>query len=200
MGVVTVDLSMSLDGFIAGAHDGPDNPLGDGGAVLFQWWTAGTVRIGPDDRFRPHESSRAVVEAMFEGGAMITGRRTFDIAGGWGGHHPFGMPFFVVTHRPVERWVGQGTQGTAVYDGLDSALRQARAVAGDRTICVAGADVAQQLLRAGQLDEVRIHLVPAVLGSGVRLFDHLDGQRFTLESLETVVSQGVTHLRYGVVK
>jgi len=79
-------------------------------------------------------------------------------------------------------------------------LRQARAVAGDRTICVAGADVAQQLLRAGQLDEVRIHLVPAVLGSGDRLFDHLDGQRITLECLETVVSQGVTHLRYGVVK
>lgn len=200
MGAVTVDLSMSLDGFIAGANDGPDNPLGDGGDVLFQWWSSGAVRVGPDDRFKPPEKSREVVKAMFEGRAFITGRRTFDIADGWGGHHPFGMPFFVVTHRPVERWVGPGTQGTAVYDGIESALRQARAVAGDRTIAVGAADVAQQFLRAGLLDEIRLHLVPALLGDGVRLFDHLEEHSLGLECLEILPSDGVTHLRYRVGK
>jgi dihydrofolate reductase len=200
MGVVTVDLSISLDGFIAGAHDGPDNPLGDGGQRLFAWWSAGQARVGPDDRFKPPDKSRPVVEAMLRGGALVTGRRTFDIADGWGGHHPFGVPFFVLSHRPVERWVGPGTEGTAVYDGIDSALRQARAVAGDRDIAVGAADVAQQFLRAGLLDEIRIHLVPTLLGDGVRLFDHLDGRRVDLECLEVVPSDGVTHLRYLVKK
>ena len=84
MGEVLVGLSMSLDGYIAGPNDGPTNPLGDGGARLFDWWTAGGERVGPDDRFRPPARSRAVVREMFDCGAIITGRRTFDIAGGWG--------------------------------------------------------------------------------------------------------------------
>jgi dihydrofolate reductase len=197
MGLVTVDLTMSLDGFIAGANDGPDNPLGDGGARLFEWWSVGDTLVGPDDRFRPPE--REVVEQMFHGGAFITGRRTFDIANGWSGHHPFGVPFFVLTHRPVEQWVGPGTAGTAVYDGIESALEQARAVAQDRTIAVGAADVAQQFLRAGLLDEIRIHLVPTLLGDGVGLFHNLEGLQVDLECLATVVSDGVTHLRYRVL-
>jgi len=124
------------------------------------------VRVGPDDRFKPPARSRAVVEEMFDCGAIITGRRTFDIAGGWGGHHPVGAPFFLLTHNPPGEWVGPGTDGTVVTDGIESALEQARAVAGDRAIAVGGADVAQQYLKAGLLDELHLNLVP-VLSLGV---------------------------------
>jgi dihydrofolate reductase len=98
---------------------------------------------------------------MFDCGAIITGRRTFDIAGGWGGHHPIGAPFFVLTHEPPGQYVGPGTDGTVVTDGIESALEQARAVAGDRTISVGAADVAQQYLKAGLLDEIHIDLICA---------------------------------------
>ncbi|MGP0100050.1 MAG: dihydrofolate reductase family protein [Solirubrobacteraceae bacterium] len=200
MGAVVVDLSMSLDGFIAGPNDGPGNPLGDGGRRLFDWWTAGTERVGPDDRFKPPARSRSVVTEMFDCGAIIAGRRWFDIAGGWDGHHPAGAPFFVLTHSPPERWVGPGTDGTAVTDGIDSALEQARAVAGARSIAVGGADVAQQYLRAGLLDEIRVNLVPVLLGGGVPLFANLDGRQFDLQCTRVVESDGVTHLRYRVLR
>ena len=200
MGKVVVGLSMSLDGFIAGPHDGPDNPLGDGGGRLFDWWTAGTVRLGPDDRFRPPGRSREVVEEMFACGAIITGRRTFDIAGGWGGHHPLGAPFFLLTHTPPKRHVGPGTDGTVVTDGIESALEQARAVAGGRDIAICAADVAGQYLRAGLLDEIHIDLVPVLLGGGVRLFANLEERHVDLECTRVVPSDGVTHLRYRVLR
>ena len=200
MGNVLTGLSVSLDGFIAGPNDGPDNPLGDGGGRLFDWWSAGTERIGPDDRFKPPLGSRAVVEGMFECGAIVTGRRTFDIAGGWGGHHPIGAPFFLLTHNPPDEHVGPGTEGTVVTDGIESALEQARAVAGGRPIAVGAADVAQQYLRAGLLDEIHIDLVPVLLGDGVRLFANLADRQFNLECTRVVESDGVTHLRYRVVR
>jgi dihydrofolate reductase len=200
MSKVVVGLSISLDGFIAGPNDGPGNPLGDGGGKLFEWWTAGTERMGPDDRFRPPERSRAVVEEMWQGGAVITGRRTFDIANGWGGHHPAGVPFFVLTHNPPDRWVGPGTDGTVVTDGIESALEQARAVAGDRPIGVCAADVAQQYLRAGLLDEIHLSLVPVLLGGGVRLFGNIGDQKFDLECTRVIESDGVTHLSYRVAR
>jgi len=200
MSKVVVALSMSLDGFIAGPHDGPRNPLGDGGGRLFDWWTAGTERIGPDDRFKPPARSRAVVMEMFRCGAIITGRRTFDIANGWGGHHPAGVPFFLLTHNPPNRHVGPGTGGTVVTDGITSALAQARAVAGERDIAVSAADVAQQFLGAGLLDEIHVNLVPILLGAGVRLFANLDSLPIRLECTRVVESDGVTHLRYRVLK
>ena len=200
MGNVVVGLTMSLDGFIAGANDRPGNPLGDGGGRLFDWWSAGTERIGPDGRFKPPARSRAVVEEMFDCGAIITGRRTFDIANGWGGHHPVGAPFFLLTHNPPDQHVGPGTDGTVVTDGIESALEQARAVAGERTIGVGAADVAQQYLKAGLLDEVHVNLVPIVLGAGVRLFANLDDLQLDLECTRVVESDGVTHLSYRVLK
>jgi len=200
MGEVLVGLSMSLDGYIAGPNDGPTNPLGDGGARLFDWWTAGGERVGPDDRFRPPARSRAVVREMFDCGAIITGRRTFDIASGWGGHHPLGAPFFLLTHHPPEHSVGPGTGGTVVTGGIESALAQARAVAGKRDIAVCAADMAQQYLRAGLLDEIHVDLVPVLLGGDVRLFANLEGRRFDLECTRVVRSDGVTHLRYRVVR
>ncbi len=200
MGKVVVGLSMSVDGFIAGPNDGPGNPLGDGGGRLFDWWSAGTERVGPDDRFRPPARSRPVVEEMFECGAIITGRRTFDIANGWGGHHPVGAPFFLLTHDPPDQHVGPGTDGTVVTDGIESALEKARAVARDRDIAVGAADVAQQYLKAGLLDEIHVNLVPVLLGGGVRLFANLEDHQFDLECTRVVESDGVTHLRYRIVK
>jgi dihydrofolate reductase len=200
MGNVLVQLSVSLDGFIAGPNDGPGNPLGDGGGRLFDWWSAGTERIGPDDRFKPPARSREVAEEVFDRGAVITGRRTFDIANGWGGHHPLGCPFFVLTHDPPAEWVGHGTGGTVVTDGIESALEQARAVAGGRDIALAAAGVAQQYLKAGLLDEIHLDLVPVVLGDGVRLLANLEDRRFDLECTRVIESDGVTHLRYRLVK
>ncbi len=200
MGKVVVDLSMSLDGFVAGPNDGPANPLGDGGSRLFDWWTAGDERIGSDDRFKPPARSHEVVAEMFDCGAIITGRRTFDIAGGWGGHHPVGAPFFLLTHRPPERWVGPGTDGTVVTEGIDRALELAQDVAEERPIGVCSADVAQQFLRAGLLDEIHVSIAPVLLGAGVGLFAGLEGHRFELECTRVVESDGVTHLRYAVLK
>lgn len=200
MGKLVAGLSMSLDGYIAGPNDGPANPLGDGGHRLFEWWTAGREQTGPDGRFRPPERSRPVVEEMWQAGALITGRRTFDIAQGWGGRHPLGVPFFVLTNRPAGRWVGPGTDGTVVTDGIESALEQARKVAGDRNIGVCAANVAQQYLRAGLLDEIHIDLVPVLLDGGVPFFGNLDGHQYDLQCTRVVESDGVTHLRYAVVK
>lgn len=199
MGNVVVGLSMSLDGFVAGPNDGPDNPLGDGGDRLFDWCSAGPERVGPDDRFKPPARSRPVVEEMFECGAIITGRRTFDIANGWGGHHPVGAPFFLLTHEAPDQHVGPGTGGTVVTDGIESALEQARRVAGERDISVGAANVAQQYLKAGLLDEIHLNLVPIVLGGGIRLFDNLEDRQFDLECTRVVESDGVIHLRYRVV-
>jgi dihydrofolate reductase len=198
MGRLLVSISISLDGYVAGPNDGPDNPLGDGGSRLFDWWTAGTERIGDDERFRPPDRSRAVVQEMFDCRAIITGRRTFDIARGWGGNHPVGAPFFLLTHEPPSRFVGPGTGGTVVTDGIESALEQARAAAGQRPVAVQSADVAQQYLRAGLLDEIHLNLVPVLLGGGVALFANLDGFRFDLVCDRVVESDGVTHLAYTV--
>ena len=200
MGKLVAGLSMSLDGYVAGPNDGPANPLGDGGYRLFEWWTAGHKQTGPDERFRPPERSRPAVEEMWQAGALITGRRTFDIAQGWGGHHPLGVPFFLLTSRPADQWVGPGTDGTVVTDGIESALEQARKAAGDRSIGVCAANVAQQYLRAGLLNEIHIDLVPALLGDGVPFFANLDGRQFDLKCTHIIESDGVTHLRYLVVK
>jgi dihydrofolate reductase len=137
---------------------------------------------------------------MFERGAIITGRRTFDIANGWGEHHPVGAPFFLLTHNPPDQNVGPGTEGTVVADGIESALDQARAVAGDRNIAVCAANVAQQYLRAGLLDEIHLNLVPLLLGDGIHLFANLEDSQFLLECTRVIESDGVTHLRYRVVK
>jgi dihydrofolate reductase len=200
MGNVLIGQTMSLDGFIAGPNDGPGNPLGDGGGRLFEWMMAGSERVGPDDRFKPVGRSRPVMREMFDCGAIVTGRRTFDIANGWGGHHPIGAPFFLITHEPPEQYVGPGTEGTVVTDGIESALEQARAVAGARKIAVGAADVAQQCLAAGLVDEVHINLVPILLGGGVAMFANRDGQQTRLECTRVIESEGVTHLSYRVVR
>jgi dihydrofolate reductase len=212
MAKVIVALTMSLDGFIAGTNDGPEQGLGDGGMRLFDWYFTGDTPIRayqaaaergvPVPPFKLDKASVPVFEELIEtGGAVVTGRRTYDIATGWGGNGPLpGVPLFVVTHRVPEE-VPQGeSRYTFVTDGVESAIAQAAAAAGDRYVSLMGASVPQQCLRAGLLDEIQIHLVPVLFGSGVRLFDHLGADHVELDLVKVVDAPGVTHLRYRVVK
>jgi dihydrofolate reductase len=199
MGRLIVDLSMSLDGFVAGSGDGLDLPLGRAGEGLFAWMSAGPADNQVERRLTPPDASKVVVdEWMTECGAIISGRRTFDIARGWSGGHPIDVPIFVVTHEaPTEgEW---SPRVTFVTDGLDHALALAQEAAGDRLVSLSGASIPQQLLQAGTLDEIQVSVVPLLLGSGVRLFDHLGAQPVQLEQVRVIESDGVTHLRYRVL-
>ena len=199
MGTVIVDLSVSLDGFIAGEGDGMSAPLGRGGDALFAWMAAGDPLPGVDSRLAPPEASRSIVdEWLADAGAGLAGRRTFDIAGGWADGHPIDMPIFVVTHEaPTEgSW---SPQVRFVTDGVERALELAQEAAGDKVISIAGASLAKELLALGKLDEIQVSIAPVLLGGGVRLFDHLDAP-VALEQTRVVPSDGVTHLRYRVVR
>ncbi len=174
MGTVIVDLSVSLDGFVAGADDGrPGLPLGRGGEALFTWMDAGPERNRVNRWLKPPDASKPVVDEWERaGGAIISGRRTFDIAGGWKNGHPIDVPIFVVTHEPPSE--GEWSPRVEfVTDGVERALELAQAVAGERTVAIGGASVAQQLLRLGKLDEIQVSVTPVLLGSGVRLLDQL---------------------------
>jgi dihydrofolate reductase len=151
-------------------------------------------------RICPPDPSQVVIdEWMTDCGAMISGRRTFDIANGWRDGHPIDAPIFVVTHEAPTH--GEWSPRVSfVTDGIDHALELAQAAAGDRMVSVSGADPAQQLLRAGKLDEIQISLVPILLGSGVRLLDHLGPNPIALEQTRVIASEGVTHLRYRVLR
>jgi dihydrofolate reductase len=200
MGKVIVGLSVSLDGYIAGPGDGMDSPLGRGGERLFTWMGAGPESNRLDRFLCPPDASLPVVKAwQTECGAGISGRRTFDIARGWKDGHPIDAPIFVLTHEvPTEgEW---SPQVTFVTEGLDRALELAQEAAGDRYVSLSAADVAQQALRAGKLDEIELSLAPCLLGGGVRLFDHLGGEPIDLEQIGVICSDGVTHLRYRVVR
>jgi dihydrofolate reductase len=200
MGTVTIDLSVSLDGFIAGPDDGARLPLGRAGEHLFTWMAAGPESNRVEARLAPPDASKVVVdEWMRDAGAMIAGRRTFDIANGWKGGHPIDAPIFVVTHVPPTHgeW---SMQVSFVPEGVERALELAQQAAGDRVVSVSGADVAQQLLRLGQVDEIQLSVTPVLLGGGVRLFDHLGPDAIVLEQTRVIPSDGVTHLRYRVKK
>jgi dihydrofolate reductase len=206
MSKVTADISMSLDGFVAGPNDSVDNGLGDRGEQLHEWvvqlrsWRQAHGyeggETGPvDDRFA------ASVEAS---GAIVMGRRMFDHGEGpWGDEPPFHEPVFVLTHRPRDPLVKEGgTTFTFVEDGIESALAQARAAAGDKDVAVASGQAIQQFIEAGLLDEIEIHLIPIFLGGGVRLFDFDPGvaEKIELEHIHAIDSPGVTHLRFRVMK
>jgi dihydrofolate reductase len=212
MAKVIVALAMSVDGFIAGRNDGGAEPLGQGGMRLFKWYFDGDtpirryaaaaergVRVPP---FTLSSGSAAVFEELVEGGgAVVTGRRTYDIAGAWGGNGPVpGIPVFVLTHRVPDHVPRGESRYTFVTDGVESAIEQARATAADRYVSLMGASVAQQGIRAKLVDEIQIHLVPVLLGEGVRLFEHLGSTGVELETVRVVDAPGVTHLRFRVVR
>ena len=190
MSKVVLEAAMSLDGFTAGPDIGQANPLGKDGERLHEWmWTAGN---GPD---RGVDIGFSPVNARV--GAAVIGRRTFDLGvGPWGGTPWPGVPSFVVTHRIKEDLLGDNG-GTFAFDGLEAAARRARDAASDKDVLVLGAHVAGQLLRAALLDEVRIHLVPLLLGEGTPLFA---GERGELIPEGKPVTGAVTHLRYRVAK
>jgi dihydrofolate reductase len=190
MSMVVLDVSMSLDGFTAGPNIGEANPVREGGERLHEWmWMAGN---GPDGGV---DTGFSPVGA--EVGATVIGRRTFDLGvGRWGGTPWPGVPTFVVTHRTREDLLGDNG-GTFAFDGLEPAAQRARDAAGDKDVLVLGAHVAGQLLRAGLLDEVRIHLVPLLVGQGTPLFA---GERGELIQEGKPVAGAVTHLRYRVAR
>ena len=206
MGKVTVELSMSLDGFIAGPNDNPDNGLGDGGDRLFKWYSSGDTDFPLPGTDMVFKISRASAEFLWDHwlniGASVTGRRTFDIAHGWGGVPPGGADakYFVVTHSIPQEWVQPGSPFTFVTDGVESAVEKAKQAAGDKNVDLMGASIVQQCIKAGLIDELQIDLAPVLLGGGVHLFDYLGTGPIELERIKVVEGTDVTHLRFRVVK
>jgi len=202
MSKVVIDMSMSLDGFVAGPDDGKAHPLGrHGGPHVFDWYTSGSEEYG-SPLFRPAAgANRNEVERVFaESGAYIFGRRTYEITDGWNGRHPVnGVPIFVLTHSPPAEYPRGPSNLTFVTDGIESAIGRARSVAGGKDIKLGGASPGKQALAAGLCDELLIHLAPCLLGGGVRLFDALpDGIR--LEKVSVSDGPFATHLRYRVMR
>jgi dihydrofolate reductase len=194
MSKVVLDMSMSVDGFITGPDDGMDHGLGVNGERLHDWLGAG----GVDPRsYRPVDGPGATVfDELMATGAVITGRRTFDFAGGWAGDHHDGVPIFVLTHAAPD----EPAPGNARYvaDGIESCVAQAKAAAGGRDILLHRAATAQECLRAGLLDEMELHLMPVLLGQGRRLFEDMPSDHIELELLRDLDGPGVLHLRYRV--
>jgi dihydrofolate reductase len=190
-------MSMSLDGFITGPDDGPARGLGVGGERLHAWLADGSGGEGVD-AYRPDGPSGKVFDELMATGAVVVGRRTFDIAGGWGGDHHDGVPIFVVTRRRPDADSVRAPNVHYVTDGVESAMARAKANADDKNVLVHGAAVAQLALRAGVLDELEIHQIPVLLGGGRRLFDDLGPDHIELELTRVIDAPGVTHLRYRV--
>jgi dihydrofolate reductase len=211
MSQVTCQISVSLDGFVAGPDQSVENPLGEGGERLHEWaiataaWREHHARGGGEDS----ADSKVVEEVMQGVGAFVMGRRMFGGGDGpwdeswrgwWGEDPPFHAPVFVLTHHPREPLVMQGgTTFAFVTDGIESALERARAAAGDQDVAIAGgASAVQQYLAAGLLDELHLHVVPVLLGAGERLLDGVGDP--TLRPIDVVASPAVTHVKYRVVK
>jgi dihydrofolate reductase len=211
---LTLDISMSLDGYVAGPNATMEEPLGEGGERLHDWviklasWREAHGRSGGER----NADDEVMKESIAATGAVLMGRRMFSggegpweddpVADGWWGDEPpFGVPVFVLTHHARETVTKKGgTSYTFVTDGIEAALERARAAAGDRNVAIGGgADVVQQYLRAGLLDELQIHVAPLLLGGGVRLFGDLDTAPVGLEITRVIGSPDVTHLRYRVV-
>jgi dihydrofolate reductase len=203
MTIVVTGHSTLLDGFIAGADDSSERPLGVGGDRLFDWFSDGDT----SSRFYPEFKMSAASAAFFDEyagrvGAVITGRRTYDVSDAWGGNGPLpGAPLFVLTHR-VPETVPQGDPPyTFVTEGgIERAVELARMAAGDKDVDLMGATTVQQALRAGVLDELIIHLVPIVLGRGARPLEGLETGSVEFDLVRVVDAPGVTHLTYRMVR
>jgi dihydrofolate reductase len=206
-------ISISLDGFVAGPNQSVENPLGEGGEQLHKWvmslaaWREAHGHHGGE----VNESGRLVEESRANIGAGVMGRNMFGPVGGgpwgdeqwtgwWGDDPPYHYPVFVLTHharKPLE--LTGGTTFHFVTDGITSALEQAKNAAGDRDVMLwGGAQVVNQYLAAGLLDELELHVVPVLLGGGARLFDNLKNAKLQLEQVRAVEAPLVTHLKYRV--
>ncbi len=193
MGKVMFDISMSLDGLITGPDPHPSQGLGKGGERLHAWAFEGK---------RDPNNALVLEEMVQTSGAIVAGRRTYDIAN-WGEKDPWGsqLPVFVLTHAVPKGVPAKGAVYTFVTEGVESALDEARAAAGEKNVCViGGATLGQQCLQAGLLDEIHLHLVSVLLGEGTRLFEHLGPLPYDLQQSRVIESRGVTHIRYSVIK
>jgi dihydrofolate reductase len=214
MAKLRVDISMSVDGFIAGPNPSEEEPLGEGGTQLHEWaFKLATWR-------KPHgleggevnASTEVLEESLDNIGATVMGRNMFGGGPGpwgenpwdgwWGDDPPFRTPVFVLTHHEREPLEKQGgTTFTFVTNGIASALEQAKEAAGGKDVSLGGgASAIQQYLAAGLVDELQLNVVPIVLGDGTRLFDNIAGADVKLEPVRVVETPDVTHLKYRVVK
>jgi dihydrofolate reductase len=193
MSKVTSDVSMSLDGFITDPDASVGTPLeGNDPGRLHDWQFDATTDV----------DTEVVAERYASTGAVLIGKRMFD-AGfePWGDPPPFGMPVFVLTHEAREPQPMQGGTTYTFVTGLEAALERARAAAGDKNVGIwGGATVIRQYLQTGFLDEMEIHLVPILLGGGVRLFEGLTSESFELRRTRCIETPGATHLRFEVVR
>ena len=196
MGIVAAGFSMSLDGFIAGPNDDVTR--------LFKWYSMGDIVVkmpSGDREFQVSSDSAQVVEDAAQAvGALVYGRRTFEIAHAWGGKHPLDVPMVILTHTVPQEWVKPGSPFTFVTDGIESAIAQAKKIAGNKTVAIGSGTTTQQCIQAGLLDEIHIDLVPVLLGDGIRLFDHLGAVQIELESTNVINAPGVIHLTFRVVR
>jgi len=213
MSKVRVHISTSLDGYVAGPNQSQEEPLGVGGEGLHEWvvstksWREAVGMEGGEDNI----SSAVVDEEKANVGAEIMGRGKFGPAtrgswgdepwrGWWGDDPPFHKPVFVLTHHEREPLILTDTTFTFVTDGIDSALEQAREAAGDKDVFIGGgADVINQYLAAGVVDEIELHIAPILLGGGARLFEGV-GPKVKLEEIRAIDAPGVAHLKYRVVR
>jgi dihydrofolate reductase len=193
MGQVKANMSMSLDGLIAGPKDDekPDREL-EALESLHAWM------------FPPKGNIQEIEGEMFKNvGAVVMGRRMFNLGEEpWGDDPPFHMPVFVLTHRPRSKLIKEGgTTFSFIMDGIEGALKQAKAAAGDKDVMViGGANAIQQFLKAGLIDEIHLHLVPVLLGEGIRLFENIGAERIELEKISVVEAPDVTHLQFRVAR
>jgi dihydrofolate reductase len=193
MGKVIFDMSVSVDGFMNGANAHIDNPMGDGGEQLHDW------AMGGD------EQNRVILQNSVGGlGALISGRRNYDNAiRWWGANGPTGdarRPLFVVTHEAPKESPENGVY-TFVTGGIEQALQMAKAAAGDKDVAImGGADIGQQYLRAGLVDEIGIHVIPVLFGSGTRMLEHFGDEHLQLEVIDVIPTPTATHIRYRIVK
>jgi len=199
MSKIVIEMSLSLDGFIAGPDDTPQQPFGTRNAQrLHDWLLVGPEPYEENAFFRPEGQNREFVDALFHTtGALLTGRRTYDLVNGWGGSHPIpGLPVVVLTHAPPSD-IPKGKSSFTFCTNLKDAVEAAKRQANEKDVMVHGASTTQQLLTAGLADELRLHVAPLLLGGGRRLFERT-ADDVRLEMIETVATLQAVHIRYRV--
>lgn len=200
---VFASITMSLDGFIAGKNDNPEQGLGENGDYLHDWILEGDHPSKHNDFFNLSKKNREIFDEMFGNtGALICGRRTYDIVHGWEGSYPVsGIPVFVLTHnQPSEVPEGKTSFTFVTEDGIQRAVSHAKGVAGTKNVqIIGGAQTIQQTIKNGLCDELRIHMVPQLLSSGIKLLDHLNVETTMLEKKKVIDTPQVTHLYYRLL-
>ena len=200
MGKVLAGITMSMDGFVTGPNDRLGAGHGDGGERLHYWVFGGSWTYDNDARGSQSEVDQEYLNDVFSsGGAWLVGRTMHDVVNGWGDDPGFGVPVYVVTHRPHQTVVKGDTTFEFVTDGIDVALEEARAAAGDKNVVVmGGADLLRQYLDAGVVEELTLTIAPVLLGAGKRLFDGIERTDLGFERTAVIESPYATHLRYEV--